>query len=68
MKKTIVALTSLTMACAMLTPAFAADAETPAPISHMLGRKESTVRSDLRRGRLKLKEILKEACDFEEIV
>ena len=49
MKKTIVALTSLTMACAMLTPAFAADAETPAPISHMLGRKESTVRSDLRR-------------------
>ena len=37
-------------------------------ISRMLDRKESTVRSDLRRGRLKLKEILKEACDFEEIV
>lgn len=39
-----------------------------AKISRMLDRKESTVRSDLRRGRLKLKEILKEACDFEEIV
>ena len=39
-----------------------------AEISRMLDRKESTVRSDLRRGRLKLKEILKEACDFEEIV
>lgn len=39
-----------------------------AEISRMLDRKESTVRSDLRRGRLKLKEILKEACDFEEII
>lgn len=39
-----------------------------AEISRMLDRKESTVRSDLRRGRLKLKEILKGACDFEEIV
>ena len=39
-----------------------------AEISRMLDRKESTVRSGLRRGRLKLKEILKEACDFEEIV
>ena len=39
-----------------------------AEISRMLDRKESTVRSDLRRGRLKLKEILKEACDFEESV
>ena len=39
-----------------------------AEISRMLDRKESTVRSDLRRGRHKLKEILKEACDFEEIV
>ena len=39
-----------------------------AEISRILGRKESTVRSDLRRGRLKLKEMLKEACDFEEIV
>ena len=39
-----------------------------AEISRRLDRKESTVRSDLRRGRLKLKEILKEACDFEEIV
>ena len=39
-----------------------------AEISRMLDRKESTVRSDLRRGRLKLKEILKEACDIEEIV
>ena len=39
-----------------------------AEISRMLGRKESTVRSDLRRGRLKLREILKEACDFGEIV
>ena len=37
-------------------------------ISRLLGRKEATVRSDLRRGRLRLKEILKEAYDFGEIV
>lgn len=36
-----------------------------AEISGLLDRKESTVRSDLRRGRQKLKEILKEAYDFE---
>lgn len=35
-------------------------------IAAMLGRRESTVRSDLRRGRAKLKELLKEAYDFEE--
>ena len=34
-------------------------------IAQMLDRKESTVRSDLRRGRQRLKEILKEAYDFE---
>lgn len=34
-------------------------------IASVLGRKESTVRSDLLRGRDKLKEILKEAYDFE---
>lgn len=39
---------------------------TTAEIAAMLGRRESTVRSDLRRGRAKLKEILKEAYDFEE--
>ena len=39
---------------------------TTAEIALMLGRRESTVRSDLRRGREKLKEILKEAYDFEE--
>lgn len=39
---------------------------TAAEIGAMLGRRESTVRSDLRRGRAKLKEILKEAYDFEE--
>ena len=39
-----------------------------AEISRLLGRKEATVRSDLRRGRLRLKEILKEAYDFGEIV
>lgn len=38
-----------------------------AQIAQMLGRKESTVRSDLRRGREKLKEILKEEYDFEEV-
>lgn len=38
-----------------------------AQIAQMLGRKESTVRSDLRRGRGKLKEILKEEYDFEEV-
>ena len=38
-----------------------------AQIASILGRKESTVRSDLRRGRERLKEILKEVYDFEEI-
>ena len=33
MKKTIAALVSLTVACAMFTPAFAAEMESPAPIS-----------------------------------
>ena len=35
-----------------------------AQIASILGRKESTIRSDLRRGRIQLKEILKEAYDF----
>ena len=35
-----------------------------AQIASILGRKESTVRSDLRRGRMQLKEVLKEAYDF----
>lgn len=39
-----------------------------AQIACVLGRNESTVRSDLRRGRMKLKEILKEAYDFDETV
>ena len=34
-------------------------------IADILGRKESTVRSDLKRGRDQLKDILKEAYDFE---
>lgn len=38
-----------------------------AQIARILGRKEATVRSDLRRGREKLREVLKEAYDFEEI-
>lgn len=33
-------------------------------IARMLGRKESTIRSDLRRGREKLKDVLKEAYDL----
>ncbi len=36
-----------------------------AEIAQILDRKESTVRSDLKRGRDKLKDILKEAYDFE---
>ena len=36
-----------------------------AEIADILGRNESTVRSDLKRGRDRLKEILKEAYDFE---
>lgn len=36
-----------------------------AEIAQLLGRNESTVRSDLRRGRARLKETLKEAYDFE---
>lgn len=36
-----------------------------AEIAQLLGRNEATVRSDLRRGRAKLKEVLKEAYDFE---
>ena len=39
---------------------------TTAEIGDLLGRRESTVRSDLRRGRARLKEILKEAYDFGE--
>ena len=35
-----------------------------AQIAKILGRKESTVRSDLRRGREKLKDVLQEAYDF----
>ena len=38
-----------------------------AQIAKVLGRNESTVRSDLRRGRKKLKEVLKGEYDFEEI-
>ena len=34
-------------------------------ISQILGRNEATIRSDLSRGRGKLKELLKEAYDFE---
>ena len=37
-----------------------------AQIASMLRRKESTVRSDLRRGRARLREVLREAYDFEE--
>ncbi|OUN07700.1 RNA polymerase subunit sigma-70 [Flavonifractor sp. An92] len=37
-----------------------------AEIARLLGRKESTVRSDLHRGRARLKDVLKEAYDFEE--
>lgn len=37
-----------------------------AMIAEQLGRKEATVRSDLRRGREKLKELLKEAYDLDE--
>lgn len=37
-------------------------------IAKLLGKKEATVRSDLRRGREKLKAVLKEAYDFEEAV
>ncbi len=39
-----------------------------AEIAKILGRKEPTVRSDLRRGRAKLKEVLKGAYGFEETV
>lgn len=37
---------------------------TTAEIGKILGRRKSTVRSDLRRGRVRLKEVLKEAYDF----
>ena len=39
---------------------------TTAEIGKMLGRRESTVRSDLRRGRARLQGALKEAYDFGE--
>ena len=39
---------------------------TTAEIGKMLGRRESTVRSDLRRGRARLQGVLKEAYDFDE--
>ncbi len=38
-----------------------------AEIAELLGRKESTVRSDLKRARARLKEILKEEYDFGKI-
>lgn len=37
-------------------------------IARMLRKKESTVRSDLRQGREKLKSVLKEVYDFEETI
>ena len=37
-------------------------------IADILGKNEATVRSDLHRGRAKLKELLKEEYDFEETV
>lgn len=37
-------------------------------IARLLRKKETTVRSDLRRGREKLRAVLKEAYDFEETV
>lgn len=40
---------------------------TTAQIAEILERKESTVCSDLRRGRAKLKEILKGEYDFEKV-
>ena len=36
-----------------------------AQIAEILGKKESSVRSDLRRGREKLREVLREEYDFE---
>ena len=39
---------------------------TTAEIGDLRGRREATVRSDLRRGRARLKEVLKEAYDFGE--
>lgn len=39
---------------------------TTAEIGKLLGRREATVRSDLRRGREKLREVLKEGFDFGE--
>ena len=38
-----------------------------AEIARILGRREATVRSDLKRGRERLKAILKEAYDFDPI-
>lgn len=38
-----------------------------AEIARILGRREATVRSDLKRGRERLKDILKEAYDFDPI-
>ena len=35
-------------------------------IAHILNRREATVRSDLFRARAKLRDILKEAYDFEQ--
>ena len=39
-----------------------------AEIAKILGRKEATVRSDLHRGRQLLKDMLKEAYDFDDSV
>ena len=48
-----------------ITSALRQEGYTPAQIAKILNRRESTVRSDLRRGREQLKKILKEDYDFE---
>ncbi len=60
------AVKSLPTPCREVIHLFYYEGYTTAQISRILQRKESTIRSDLHRGRARLKEILKEEYDFEE--
>ncbi len=62
------AVKALPVTCREVVHLFYYEGFSTAQIARLLGRKESTVRSDLHRGRIRLRELLKEAYDFDETV
>ena len=58
------AVKALPLACREAVHLFYQEGYTTAEIGRILGRNESTVRSDLRRGRIRLREILQEGYGF----